>query len=205
LQGVITRCLEKDPARRFGDVADFSAALVPFASPERVASADLIARILGREPPPRVPIAELDSAVESQAPKRQRIPGVRARWPYFLLGVLMLGAGALAGVILLRPERSDELVLAADAGILASSETDALAASGQSDGGAARLLVGPSPDAGGTSATMPEHPAGKKPAHLGAGDTGPHLKPIDPRRVPHTPGDPRDIDPPGIGDRPVER
>jgi serine/threonine-protein kinase len=47
LDGVVTRCLEKDPVRRFPDVASLAQALAPFGPPEARATAERIAR-LGR-------------------------------------------------------------------------------------------------------------------------------------------------------------
>jgi serine/threonine-protein kinase len=47
LDGVVMRCLEKEPNRRFPDVASLAQALAPFGPPEARATADRIAR-LGR-------------------------------------------------------------------------------------------------------------------------------------------------------------
>jgi len=208
LQGVITRCLEKDPERRFGDVAEFAAALVPFASPERVASADLVSRILGRTPPPRAPVAELDSAAESEAPARQRIPGVRARWPFVLFGLVMIGAAALGVVIFLKPGRSEQGSSPDETQVSGLAQSDAQPVSGQGDATAPSSTgpLGTASDAAPALANTSGHDAGR--SHLGghaAASAGPHTSPVDPRRLPHTPGDPRDIDPPGIGDTPIER
>jgi serine/threonine protein kinase len=53
---VVMRCLEKQPEARFADVAALAAALVPFGSPDAVASATRIGKVLRRAkttaPPP---------------------------------------------------------------------------------------------------------------------------------------------------------
>lgn len=46
LEDVVLRCLEKDPARRFQDVAALAQALAPFASPQQGASVDRVSRVL---------------------------------------------------------------------------------------------------------------------------------------------------------------
>jgi serine/threonine-protein kinase len=45
LDGVIMRCLEKDPARRFPEVASLAQALAPFGPPDARAAAERIARL----------------------------------------------------------------------------------------------------------------------------------------------------------------
>jgi len=47
---VIAKCLEKDPGRRFPDVAMFAAALAPFGTDEARSSSSRIARVLGSQP-----------------------------------------------------------------------------------------------------------------------------------------------------------
>jgi serine/threonine-protein kinase len=46
LAAVIERCLEKDPARRFADVAELARALAPFGPPRSAISVDRIAHVL---------------------------------------------------------------------------------------------------------------------------------------------------------------
>jgi eukaryotic-like serine/threonine-protein kinase len=51
LDDVVQRCLEKDPAQRFCDVADLAEALAPFGGPMSVASVERITRILTNPEP----------------------------------------------------------------------------------------------------------------------------------------------------------
>jgi serine/threonine-protein kinase len=47
LEAAINRCLEKDPARRFPNVAEFAAAIAPFGPPRSEVSVEHIAHVLG--------------------------------------------------------------------------------------------------------------------------------------------------------------
>jgi serine/threonine-protein kinase len=62
---VILHCLEKDPARRYGNVADFALALKPFGGRDAALSVERICRILGRPVEPSV----------APAPPRPESPG----------------------------------------------------------------------------------------------------------------------------------
>ncbi len=57
LEAAIARCLEKDPACRFQNVAELADALAPFASVERRGSVSRIARVLGASDGARPPQA----------------------------------------------------------------------------------------------------------------------------------------------------
>jgi len=57
LDGVIMRCLEKEPQRRFADVAGLASALAPFGSPESRLSAERIARLARASAPASTEIA----------------------------------------------------------------------------------------------------------------------------------------------------
>jgi eukaryotic-like serine/threonine-protein kinase len=52
LVAVVMQCLEKDPARRWQNVADFAAALAPYAPPDMVRYVDFIAKVRGVHAPP---------------------------------------------------------------------------------------------------------------------------------------------------------
>lgn len=54
LDDVVQRCLDKDPAQRFCDVADLAEALAPFGGPGSLASVERITRILTNPEPLRV-------------------------------------------------------------------------------------------------------------------------------------------------------
>lgn len=99
LEALIARCLEKDPARRFGDVADLAAALAPFA-PEEARSSVERARLIAAglrltdsagERAPSVRVGSSVSGVTSSRPI-PRAHGLRRRW-------LLAGSGALASAI----------------------------------------------------------------------------------------------------------
>lgn len=67
LDDVVQRCLEKDPAQRFCDVADLAEALAPFGDPGAAISVDRITRILTNTEPVRgrisfIPVAPVTSA-----------------------------------------------------------------------------------------------------------------------------------------------
>jgi serine/threonine-protein kinase len=58
VDAIVARCLEKDPVRRFVDVAELAAAMAPFA-PDAARSVERVARVLGR--PERGPTSVLPS------------------------------------------------------------------------------------------------------------------------------------------------
>jgi eukaryotic-like serine/threonine-protein kinase len=95
---VVERCLAKDPAGRFGDVAELAWALSPFVD-DGARSVERIARVLGRPeaPPPPGPVvapsvrpgAEAWGGTQAHLPKRSAAPWVVAA---------VLGACAVLGV-----------------------------------------------------------------------------------------------------------
>ncbi|HEY3359403.1 MAG TPA: serine/threonine-protein kinase, partial [Polyangia bacterium] len=83
LERVVSRCLEKDPARRYPTVAHLARALLPFAPPGCAALVARIERTAGVAPPPAAPPA---------APARRRwLAGLA-------LGGVALGAAAFWGL-----------------------------------------------------------------------------------------------------------
>jgi serine/threonine protein kinase len=101
LDAIVYRCLEKDPARRFQNVAELAQAIAPYAqSPTQAAiSVQRTRSIIGVALPPSA--FERDSArhalpstLEGSAGARTMPPGTgRRRWP------LIAGLGVLVGVI----------------------------------------------------------------------------------------------------------
>jgi serine/threonine-protein kinase len=98
LDGVVTRCLEKDPLRRFPDVASLAQALAPFGPPEARATAERIARV------GRGSVASARDAADQSGPS---IPVV-AQAP---VGVAQTNASFTAGRAIL-PRRSPLLAIA---------------------------------------------------------------------------------------------
>jgi serine/threonine-protein kinase len=99
---VVARCLEKDPKRRYSNVAELARALAPFGSPSARASADSILRVHeGRPEVPLSPVSEAGTmkptakAILATPPRRQggRVSGYLGA---LLLALATAGAG-LAG------------------------------------------------------------------------------------------------------------
>jgi serine/threonine-protein kinase len=116
LDRVVERCLEKDRAARFPDVAELAEALAPFASASAAANAPRIARVLGKPsrrdetalaptiPPPHPGAAPASSpaygtlsAVSTSAPLKTTYPSVVGRRARLLLAsvTVAIGLGAL--------------------------------------------------------------------------------------------------------------
>ncbi len=81
LDDVVQRCLEKDPAQRFCDVADLAEALAPFGGPTSVQSLERITRILTNpepirsrysSPPTAEPVGSGTNDVRSRHPSGSR-------------------------------------------------------------------------------------------------------------------------------------
>ncbi|HEY3817813.1 MAG TPA: serine/threonine-protein kinase [Polyangiaceae bacterium] len=95
---IVERCLAKDPAARFGDVAELASALAPFVE-DGARSVERIARVLGRNeaPPPQAallapsirPGADAWGGTQAQLPRRSAGPWIVAA---------VIGACAVLGI-----------------------------------------------------------------------------------------------------------
>ena len=95
LPEIIYRCLEKDPLRRFQNVAELSAALAPYAQSTAKAaiSVERTSRVLGTEPP--------KSTSMLTAGANTRPPGVPGRkWPVFAAAGVLVTAVVLLIVVM---------------------------------------------------------------------------------------------------------
>jgi serine/threonine-protein kinase len=89
LETLILRCLEKDAARRFPDVAAFATALGPFASARAQASIQRIADVLG-------PHGTARTAEPVVTPSTWSMPTTRSKRSKLYAAVATAGIGALA-------------------------------------------------------------------------------------------------------------
>jgi serine/threonine-protein kinase len=103
LTKVIHRCLEKEPAKRFQNVAELAAALAPFAASEQRTSVERVTRVLGAtvklEPRPSSP----ESPVVALAPTA-RVPVVAG--PPQSIRVGLLGPEAAAKLAIAKTHAS---------------------------------------------------------------------------------------------------
>src|SRR5450432_3438212 len=109
LQWVVLRCLEKDRERRFSNVAELAAALVPFGAPSAQRSAERIARVLSAAGIPSMPGSALAAVA---APTRTggatdanwdaSQTGKKSRGVWLLAVPLVLLVLGGAGLLLLR-------------------------------------------------------------------------------------------------------
>jgi serine/threonine-protein kinase len=109
LDGIVSRCLEKDPAARFADVAELAWALAPFA-PDGTSAFERIARVLGRPPPPPPPppglitsrpTVEAWGGTQTEVPKTGSAPWIVAG-PWTMAGLVsacaLLAVAAVAAL-----------------------------------------------------------------------------------------------------------
>lgn len=116
LMRVIVRCLQKDPRRRYADVAELAVALEEFASAPGAAArirAVLDTPRTDLEPNPGLavdPDADTKTAASidttQRVLRRWRLEGRRARWPSLLAIRIGVAGGAALGFSLLRPAGS---------------------------------------------------------------------------------------------------
>ena len=96
---VVARCLEKDPARRFQNVAELAAALAPFIGARGTELAFGVARVLhgAQAPMPAVPaITQTPTTLRGATGSITANAGPTRSWRL----VLVMSLGALAGVII---------------------------------------------------------------------------------------------------------
>jgi eukaryotic-like serine/threonine-protein kinase len=116
LMRVIVRCLQKDPRRRYADVAELAVALEEFASAPGAAArirAVLDTPRTDLEPHPGL-VADPDADTKTAASidttqrvvRRWRQEGRRARWPSLLAVCVGIAGGAGLGFALLKPSAS---------------------------------------------------------------------------------------------------
>jgi len=111
---VVYRCLEKDPARRFADVAQLAAALAPFGPAVTRGRAQGVARVLSARPVsvPGAPSSAGPSApttLGSSAVSIERAPAARSLRGALLAAVVVGGIAAAAVVTLRGKDRPSEL------------------------------------------------------------------------------------------------
>jgi serine/threonine-protein kinase len=86
LESVVSRCLEKDPTRRFADVAELASALAPFGSESAAASAARTARILTASTPEAVIEREITLPGLGDARRDTATAFSSTRWPWIWAG-----------------------------------------------------------------------------------------------------------------------
>ena len=138
---VVYRCLEKDPARRFQDVAQLAMALAPFGGPMVREHALGVARVLSVDPGAGGPATAMavpaaPTTLGSSAASLERRPPDRLRWG-IVLGGLVVGIVAAVAFVKLRtgepqvataPASAKQPVLAPDAAVPDAPAAPALAA-----------------------------------------------------------------------------
>jgi serine/threonine protein kinase len=103
LETVILRCLEKEPQKRYRDVSELAAALVPFGSESAAALAARVSRVLGAIHPLAETVSERTVETTSQDPSWGRTAREQTRSRTRLVAALGAGVAgmALAGAVLL--------------------------------------------------------------------------------------------------------
>jgi len=139
---VVYRCLEKDPAKRFQDVAQLATALAPFGGPRPREQAAHVGRILSATPPtpvassPRV-AAAAPTTLGSSASDLQAHRADGPRWG-ILVGALAVATLAVVGFLELRGDAQVAAVAAPPAAPAAMVINASPADAAQADSPAAR-------------------------------------------------------------------
>src|SRR5262249_40011984 len=100
---IVYRCLEKDPARRFQDVAQLAMALAPFCGAMAMQRADGVARVLSPDTTATSPVAPaappvVPTTLGSSASSLERPRADRFRWGILLGAAAVCGAAAFTFV-----------------------------------------------------------------------------------------------------------
>jgi serine/threonine protein kinase len=108
LQAALLRCLEKAPSRRFANMAEFAAALLPFSTRSGRTSVERISRLLSGQglsnsqlQVPPTGDSTRPRGTGTQAAWGQTAPPARGKAPLILAGVALLAIGAGAMALLL--------------------------------------------------------------------------------------------------------
>ena len=123
VEAIILRCLEKEPERRYRDVAELAAALAPFAGVTGRARAEAVARVAGRALPPvlpampaapplaaRLPVtvttlgSSAGSSMRSIAPSHAGASRPRSWLTIAAVALVILGGAATFGYLRVAPE-----------------------------------------------------------------------------------------------------
>lgn len=98
LSGAVYRCLEKDPARRFQNIAEFAHVLAPYAqsTAQAVVSVERMSRVLGTDPPRPSSTLTSSSGAITQNPRSAR------HLPLAAGAVVLLGALVAIGLVVSR-------------------------------------------------------------------------------------------------------
>jgi serine/threonine-protein kinase len=157
LQGVIDRCLQKEAARRYSDVAELARALAPFGPPRSDVSVERIEHVLGlsHEAPLSLPVpATTGSRADSLtfSPTTSQAPRAKSARLLILPAAIVVAAAA---VVLVFVGRSGKHDAATATPTMSSTQSSAAAPSAASLSTTAAPSNEPSPSSPGSSATAP--------------------------------------------------
>lgn len=170
LQAVIERCLEKDPGKRYQNVAELAADLSPFAPPYAQVHVESITRLVGSGLPPSLPSL---SRVTGPSSSARRLPRLDAET-----------LGPMTGAGFLRPLRRQRLWAVAG-GVAAVVVVAAAAGGWLLRGGRGEPAASHAPPVASASVTLAPvvAPSGSSPGH-GASGRAPALSAVATPPVP---------------------